>query len=216
MKKVNNLLTRQPLEGLVSALAVAAVATAVSFLPCSASAQELYRDQMNNGAGWGTNASGTDFAATFDYDYSADGIPEAPHTQAGDDATRGVKLEANLTTATVDYFTLYPLGQNFTGSWQLRFDAWMNYGTSGTTEFLGGGIGYDNVSADLLAMGAPQRTIGRSRTVSTFPPQPRIRRAASTPLSPITWIFCLPLMEVLPELQDSSGSPGSSTWSAIL
>lgn len=120
------------------------------FLNQSASAQ-LFQDQMNNGAGWGVNALGSDYAYTFNYDYSANGIAEAPHSAVGDDATRGVKLEANLTSGTVQYFTLYPMGQNFTGSYQLRFDAWMSFGTSGTTEFLGGGIGYDNVSADLLS-----------------------------------------------------------------
>jgi len=112
---------------------------------------ELFRDQMNNGANWGTNASGTDYAATFNYDYSADGIPEAPNTRGGDDATRGVKLEANITSATVDYFTIYPLGQSFSNSWQLRFDAWMNYGTTGTTEFMGGGLGYNDTDADLTS-----------------------------------------------------------------
>jgi hypothetical protein len=106
---------------------------------------------MNNGAAWGVNASGSDYQVTFNYDYGANGIPEAPHGFLGDVATRGVRLEANLTSATVNFFTIYPSGQNFTGSYQLRFDAWMNYGTSGTTEFMGGGIGYNNTSADLLS-----------------------------------------------------------------
>lgn len=124
---------------------------AVGVFSYSASAQQLYRDQMNNGSTWGVNANGSDYAATFNYDYSADGIPEAPNSVGGDDATRGVKLEANLSTGTAQFFTLYPMGQNYTGSYQLRFDAWMNYAGSATTEFLGGGIGYDNVSADLVS-----------------------------------------------------------------
>ncbi len=110
---------------------------------------QLFRDQMTNAAAWGVNASGSDRQITFNYDYGSIGIPEAPNSQPGDAATRGVRLEANLTSGTVNFFTIYPLGQNFTGSYQLRFDAWMNYGTSGTTEFLGGGIGYNNISADV-------------------------------------------------------------------
>jgi hypothetical protein len=127
------------------------LAAAIGFLSPIASGQILYQDQMNNGATWGVNASGSDWAYTFGYDYSADGIPEAPNTQGGDDATSGVKLEANISTGTGNFFTIYPMGQNFTGSNQLRFDAWMNWGATGTTEFMGGGIGYDGVSADLVS-----------------------------------------------------------------
>jgi len=125
---------------------------ATTAFTCYAPPVNLYQDQMNNGAGWGVNGSaGNDWQYTFDYDYSANGIPEAPNSQVGDAATRGVKMEANLTSGTAQFFTLYPLGQNFTGPHQLRFDAWMNYGTSATTEFLGGGIGYDGVTADVAS-----------------------------------------------------------------
>jgi PEP-CTERM motif len=123
---------------------------------CSA---QLFRDEMINAAGWGINkGADTDSAATFGYDYSADGIPEAPHSQSGDAATSGLKLEANNGDAiqAAALLTVYPLGQSFSGDTHLRFDAWMNYdaveaneGTAnGTTEFLGGGIGYDNIGAD--------------------------------------------------------------------
>lgn len=120
----------------------------VAFFGAATNAQ-LFRDQMTNAAAWGVNASGSDWAVTFNYDYSANGIPEAPNSLPGDAATRGARLEANLVSGTMNFFTIYPLGQNFSGSWQLRFDAWMNYGTSGTTEFLGGGIGYNGTSADV-------------------------------------------------------------------
>ncbi|QDU55291.1 PEP-CTERM sorting domain-containing protein [Aeoliella mucimassa] len=126
----------------------------------SASAAVLYSDSMESGAGWGINAFGDgDHAATFGYDYSADDIPEAPHSQVGDSATTGVKLEANTASdsAGSSGFTLYPVGQSFTGSYQLRFDAWINYdaneringNSDGTTEFIGGGIGYDGVKEDI-------------------------------------------------------------------
>lgn len=122
-------------------------------------AQELFRDELTSGAGWGVNASSGDSAATFGYDYSADDIPEAPNTLGGDTATTGVKLEANITAGALDVFTLYPVGQSFTDNYQLRFDAWMNYdaderingGSAATTELIGGGIGYDDTSADIGA-----------------------------------------------------------------
>lgn len=119
----------------------------------STDAASLFRDQMNDGTGWSANVGGTgDSQFAFNYDYSADGIPEAPNAEGGDAATRGVKLEANLVSPTTgEFFTLYPNGQNFTGDYQLRFDSWMNFGTSGSTEFIGGGIGYDGVTADIAS-----------------------------------------------------------------
>lgn len=140
----------------------------VALLSDTVSAQ-LFRDQMNDGSGWGINQGpDTDSSATFGYDYSADGIPEAPHSVGGDDATTGVKLEANngdfIDSAA--FFTLYPTGQNFTGDYRLRFDQWQNYDADeaagaavGTTEFSGGGIGYDNVTAD-IASGAQAISTG--------------------------------------------------------
>lgn len=127
-----------------------------------ANAATLYSNEMASASGWGFNAFGTaasvgDYAVTFGYDYSADGIPEAPNSDAGDTATSGVKLEANLAGGSASGFTLYPTGQSFSGNYQLRFDVWMNYdaderingGSAGTTEFIGGGIGYDNMSANI-------------------------------------------------------------------
>ncbi|MCB1019596.1 MAG: PEP-CTERM sorting domain-containing protein [Bryobacterales bacterium] len=119
----------------------------------------FFLSNMESGAGWGVNSFGDgDHAATFGYDYSADGIPEAPHTMGGDAATTGLKLEANQSAPdSAAGFTVYPMGQSFSGNFQLRFDAWMSYdvnervngGASGTTEFLGGGVGYDSASADI-------------------------------------------------------------------
>ncbi|MCG8450739.1 MAG: hypothetical protein MI725_14310, partial [Pirellulales bacterium] len=135
-------------------------ACCVAILSSDVSAGVLFRDQMTDPNAWGTNAGSSDNNITFNYDYSADGIPEAPNVQGGDSATRGVKLEANLGgSAGGDFFTIYPLGQNFTGNYQLDFDMWLNYSTvdrednggAGTTEFGGGGIGYDGVTADIAS-----------------------------------------------------------------
>ncbi|TWU22567.1 PEP-CTERM sorting domain-containing protein [Bythopirellula polymerisocia] len=114
----------------------------------------LYRDQMNNGATWNLNVSSVDTAVTADYDYSADGIPEAPNSEVGDAATRGFKAQANIgAPGASEFLTTYPIGKNFTGSYQLRFDAWQNFeiGSGSSTEFMGGGIGYDDVTADVAS-----------------------------------------------------------------
>ncbi|WP_428388940.1 PEP-CTERM sorting domain-containing protein [Mucisphaera sp.] len=134
----------------VSVLALLAAAGQVS-------AAELFRDEMINGGGWGVNAT-ADTQTTFGFNYGAQGIPEAPSSLGGDVPTAGLRLAANIVTpAEAALMSLYPLGQNFTGQYRLRFDAWMNYdvneringGAIGTTEFLGGGVGYDNASTDL-------------------------------------------------------------------
>ena len=142
---------------------VCAMLVAVGVASVSPAATILFRDEMTNAAAWGVNVGGSaDVAHTFDYSYGLFGIPEAPNTQVGDAASRGLKVEANQNTPnTVDYMTLYPTGQNFTGSYRLRFDAWMNFeiGGSGTTEFLGGGIGYDDATAD-IASGAQAMATG--------------------------------------------------------
>lgn len=151
-------------------LSAFAIAAAILAGVSHAGAQEIFRDNLQSGAGWGVNAFGDgDHLATFGYDYSADGIPEAPNSQGGDAATTGVKLEANTVpgSGVSTGFTLYPIGQSFSESYQLRFDAWMNYdaderingGSSGTTEFIGGGIGYDNAAAD-VGVGAQILTTG--------------------------------------------------------
>lgn len=127
----------------------AATVAVIAFGATAASAQELFRDQLNSGTGWGVNST-ADFATTLGYDYSADGIAEAPNTRVGDVGTTGFKVEANLIDpAAAENGTIYPVGQNFTGDYKLTFDAWMNFGTGGSTEFLGGGIGYNNTSANV-------------------------------------------------------------------
>jgi hypothetical protein len=115
-------------------------------------ATELYHDQMNSGAGWGVNPQGN-VSTTFAYNYSLLGIPEAPNSQLGDTPTTGFKAEANLdpNAPVASVLSAYPVGQNFTGTYTLQFDAWMNYewGVGSTTEFLGGGVGYNGTSADV-------------------------------------------------------------------
>lgn len=124
--------------------------------------QFLFReafDSAGSGSNWGINTNDTDNSVIYGYNYlTNESIPEAPNTQPGDTATSGVILEANIAIpAAAVTVSLYPIGQSFTGNYQLRFDAWMNYdvdelvngGAVGTTEFLGGGVGYDNMKVDV-------------------------------------------------------------------
>jgi hypothetical protein len=192
-------------------------------------AHELYRSAMDSGAGWDINPSSGDFAVAFGYDYSDDGLPQAPNSRPGDAPARGVKLEANLAfPGTVEVVTLSPVGQHFTGDYQLRFDAWMNYdlaealgAANGTTEFLGGGIGYDGVAANVDS-GAQFLVTGDGGAVDDWrayksPPQflvPAAAMAGGTRQASDAYYANFlpsaspPIAQVQPELPPRPGNPG--------
>jgi GH25 family lysozyme M1 (1,4-beta-N-acetylmuramidase) len=99
----------------------------------------------NTAANWIVNTSSSDNAVTFNFDYSALGIPSAPNSTGG--STRGLQMKANLTNGAVAALSLSPVNQNFSGDYRLHFDAWINVngpfpaGGAGSTEFLTAGIG---------------------------------------------------------------------------
>ncbi len=101
--------------------------------------------ETNSAARWQVNRSSADTRATFDYDYSAMGIPSAPHSTGG--TTRGLRLEANLAAGAVAALSLSPANQSFAGDYRVRFDMWINAngpfpgGGTGSTEHLTAGVG---------------------------------------------------------------------------
>ncbi len=146
------------------------VACAAAFAADAMGQTELFRDNLEDGTNWGVNSTSDDVAATFGFDYgiSALSIPEAPNTRVGDAPTTGLKAEANIIDpAAAESFIAYPIGQNFTGKYKLRFDAWMNFdldafynnGQAGTTEFIGGGIGYNGVDSGVGTVGGGAQVI---------------------------------------------------------
>lgn len=116
----------------------------------------LFADDLDadTSADWTINVSGPDTAVTFAYDYSADGIPPAPHSSDG--SSVGVKFQANMTSpGATEGITLSPTGGQFSGDFRLRFDMWVNAngpfpsGGTGGTEFVTGGIGSDGATVNL-------------------------------------------------------------------
>ena len=94
----------------------------------------LYSDNfdVNSSASWNINISTNNCDAAFAFDYSTIGIPSAPRSIGG--STLGLKLRANspilgLATSAAQFpgITVSPQGQNFTGDYRMRFDAWLNY-----------------------------------------------------------------------------------------
>ncbi|MCP4591765.1 MAG: M1 family metallopeptidase [bacterium] len=105
-------------------------------------------------ANWAINTSSSDTAATFAYDYSADGIPSAPRSVGG--TTKGVKFESNMVLpAAIAGVTISPVGQSFSGDYTLTLDMWINAngpfpgGGIGSTEFVTAGIGSDGSTVNL-------------------------------------------------------------------
>jgi hypothetical protein len=96
-------------------------------------------------ADWIVSKSSTDTRVSFDYDYSADGIPSAPHSTGG--TTRGVKFEANMANGVVAAVSISPVGRSFSGDYRLRFDMWINangpfpLGGRGSSQHFTAGLG---------------------------------------------------------------------------
>ena len=99
----------------------------------------------NSAASWIVNRSSSDTSIAFSYDYSALGIPSAPHSVGG--TTVGVQMKANLTQGVVAALSISPTNQSFSGDYRLHFDAWINVngpfpgGGASSTEFLIAGLG---------------------------------------------------------------------------
>ncbi|QDU57565.1 PEP-CTERM sorting domain-containing protein [Aeoliella mucimassa] len=128
----------------LSALSVAVL----SYLP--ASAEVIFTDSLDAEGSWTVNGT-ADTAYEFGYDYSADGIPEAPNSVGGA-ATTGLKLQANMSAGAANIVAASP-GLSLSGKYTVQFDMWINAngpfpgGGGGSTEFIGGAVGHDGTTA---------------------------------------------------------------------
>lgn len=126
-------------------------------LSLPASAQILFQDDFNTAGSSASYTSGTIgvTAVTYAFDYSTLGIPAAPNTT--DNSTLGVKFEANMTGGAASGITLHTI-QQFTGTYIVRFDAWINAngpfpgGGTGSTEFLTAGVGGDGSTVNRVGV----------------------------------------------------------------
>ncbi|MBI5865320.1 MAG: PEP-CTERM sorting domain-containing protein [Planctomycetes bacterium] len=94
--------------------------------------------ELDSTASWTLNGGPSDEAADFFFDYSTVGIPGAPNG-AG---TRGMKLQANLSSGVFGGMSVSPTGENFTGDYTVLFDWWANF----NGPFPAGGSGSTNLS----------------------------------------------------------------------
>ena len=123
----------------MSRLAIA-VAVLFAFPFASWGAPQFSEDfDVDPTANWTINGGPSDEAADFFFDYGSVGIPSAPNS-AG--TTRGMKLQANLSSGIFGGFSVSPNGEHFDGNYQLLFDWWANF----NGPFPDGGSGSANLS----------------------------------------------------------------------
>lgn len=142
-------------------LAVLAVASAFFAPTTDVSAQPFFEnfDSGTSGANWNVNLGAGNNAANLAFDYSTIGIPSAPHSIGG--STIGAKLEANFgpTTGSTGGVSISPIGQGFSGNYEIKYDMWINFngeltaGGSGSTQLAGVGIGSTGTQA--ITVGSP-------------------------------------------------------------
>lgn len=110
----------------------------------------LFQDKFDSdtSANWLVNYGYTDAVAEFGFDYSAVGIPEAPHSAGTFTAKTGLRFRVNEYSGSLGGISASPLNANFTNDYRLKFDMWMNYcgplndvNTVGTTQAGTAGVG---------------------------------------------------------------------------
>jgi Calx-beta domain-containing protein len=110
-------------------------------------------------ANWVTNAINADNDATFNYDYSADGVPIAPHTVGG--TTKGLRLRSHLgALSPATAISVSPIGLSLPGDYRIRFDLWMNFngpapgGGAGSSEYFTTGVGVSETHTNVAGESA--------------------------------------------------------------
>lgn len=133
------------------------VFSALALLAAGAASAQSYDFDTNQSASFATtvHSSDADANADFAYDYSthvqyggitAGTFPDIPITSAPNSSggsTKGLRLNANVATASVDTdaVVVYPTVTGLGANYDMTFDAWINYdgaagGDSGSTEML--------------------------------------------------------------------------------
>lgn len=112
---------------------------AVVLMVPSLLAAQTYMPDVNDASAWNV-VQDDDSMIDFGWDYSALGIPAIP----GATDTLGIRMAANIAGPNPAALSASPAGLSLTAPFEMKFDMWLNYNSSGgTTEFGGGQIGFD-------------------------------------------------------------------------
>ena len=125
------------------------ILVAVLCVPGIASGQIFWSD-MDDGTDWTVNVSSGDTTWEFGWDFTSMGIPPSPTG-----STTGLRMAANMEyPSSAEKVVATPTDLTIGGRYTIDFDFWGNVngplpgGGSGSTEFVGGGIGYDGTTPD--------------------------------------------------------------------
>jgi hypothetical protein len=114
--------------------------------PADLAAQTLFSDNFDTDhtSNWTVNPSAGTHPVNLFFDYGSVGIPAAPNSGG---TTLGMQLRANTGGGVFGGVSVSPIGQSFSGDYQVRYDMWLNYngplngGGNGSTQVTGAGIG---------------------------------------------------------------------------
>jgi hypothetical protein len=111
-------------------------------------AQVLFTSSLDTSTGWSVfQETVPSSVATFGFNYSTLGIPASPN---GGGTTAGLRMAVNA-TATVQAITAATTA-SFSGQYRVTFDMWGNSagpfpgGGTGSTEYIGGGVGFSGTA----------------------------------------------------------------------
>ena len=123
------------------------IVAGLAFLPALAFGDILFSSDMDTGFGWMVNGT-ADTSYQFGWDFTTMGIPPSPGG-----STTGLRMAANIVDpASVEEIVATPFDFTFSGQYVVEFDFWINAngpfpaGGTGSTEFIGGGVGYDGAT----------------------------------------------------------------------
>jgi hypothetical protein len=112
----------------------------------------IFADDLDdNAAGWTFESLTGNFGingsdSIFGFDYAALGIPEAPNSNLGDAATRGLRIRTNNTGLSTDQAAAFLENPDFSGKYTVQVDIWLNWSADenqvGTTEHGGLYVGH--------------------------------------------------------------------------
>lgn len=100
--------------------------------------QVLFSSSFDTDLGFGSELNSADNEVTFGYDYSADGIEAAPSGVG----TVGLKLRSNISGGAPTGVAVHATSASFTGQYRASFDIYTSNVVNGSTEFIGGGVGF--------------------------------------------------------------------------
>ncbi len=112
---------------------------AIMLAASSATGTTLFQSGLDTDLGFADVATSADHSIDFGYDYSAAGIAAPP----GGSDTVGLRIAANISGPVATGVAVYSNSASYTGQYQVSFDFYIsNAASNGTTEFIGGGVGF--------------------------------------------------------------------------